>query len=76
MTEPTPLVVALAPRQLAVLTELVKDGASNIQIARRLYVSEDTVKTHLRTIMARCGVGSRTELVVAVLTGRVIITHA
>jgi DNA-binding NarL/FixJ family response regulator len=55
-------------RVLAKLTErqtslmlLLRDGLTNHQIARRMHVSEGTVRTHLNNIFARLSVGSRTE---------------
>ena len=49
---------ALTSRQLEVL-ELVVEGLSNAQIARRLFVSESTVKQHLRGAYKTLGVKSR-----------------
>ncbi len=51
---------SLSRRQREVL-ELLADGASNDEIARRLYISLNTVKFHVRTIYARLGVRSRLE---------------
>jgi len=52
--------VKLSPTQKRVL-ELVVAGNSNAGIARRLGVSEGTVKTHLSNIYARLEVSSRVE---------------
>lgn len=51
---------ALTARQREIL-ELVVDGLSNAQIARQLYLSESTVKQHLRAAYKLLGVKSRTE---------------
>ncbi len=40
---------------------LVKDGLQNKQIARRLEISERTVKSHLTSAFARIGVADRTQ---------------
>jgi len=40
---------------------LVADGLANKQIARRLGISEKTVKAHLSSVFQRLGVASRTE---------------
>lgn len=53
---------ALTAREIEVL-EQVSRGASNKQIARDLYVSEATVKTHLLHIFGKLGVDDRTAAV-------------
>jgi DNA-binding NarL/FixJ family response regulator len=50
----------LSLRQLEVL-ELLALGASNGEIARRLYISPNTVKFHVREIYTRLGVHNRVE---------------
>lgn len=51
---------ALTAREIAVL-ELVAKGMSNKEIGATLFLSEDTIKTHLRHVYAKLGVGDRTE---------------
>lgn len=53
--------VDLSPREREVV-RLVTDGLTNGEIARRLGISEDTVKKHVSRSMARLGVRNRTEL--------------
>lgn len=55
---------ALTNRETEVLT-LVADGLSNQAIARRLFLTEGTVKSHLVRIFAKLGVDSRTAAVAA-----------
>ena len=50
----------LTPREEEVLS-LVGEGLANKQIARRLGISEKTVKAHLTNVFQRIGVESRTE---------------
>ena len=50
----------LTGREQEVL-DLVGEGLANKQIARRLGISEKTVKAHLTSIFQRIGVDSRTE---------------
>ena len=52
----------LSERELDVL-RLVADGASNKEVARALFVSEATVKTHLNHAFGKLGVDSRTAAV-------------
>ena len=40
---------------------LVASGLTNREIAGRLYLAESTVKTHIASILAKLGVGSRAE---------------
>ena len=50
----------LTPRELEVL-ELVVDGYSNAQLARILWVTEETVKFHLSNVYQKLEVTNRTE---------------
>jgi RNA polymerase sigma factor (sigma-70 family) len=56
----------LSPREKEVLL-LVCSGLSNAEIAERLMVAVSTVKTHVANVLAKLGVGSRTEAVSLVL---------
>jgi DNA-binding NarL/FixJ family response regulator len=60
---------ALSDREISVL-RFVAAGKANKEIARELFVSEDTVKAHLKSIFAKLYVGDRTQAVtVAVKRG-------
>lgn len=52
----------LTPREIQVL-EAVAAGFSNREIARRMFLSEGTVKTHLTNTFGKLGVRSRTAAV-------------
>lgn len=55
-----PQTVALTPREREVL-DLVATGLANKQIARRLGISERTVKAHLTSVFQQLGVTDRTQ---------------
>jgi DNA-binding NarL/FixJ family response regulator len=67
----TPPGLALSPRELEVLA-LVADGRPNKEIARSLFISETTVKTHLVHIFTKLGVDDRTAAVTVALERGVI----
>ena len=57
------VVEPLTPRELDVL-QLLAEGAANKEIARRLEISEHTVKYHVNAILGKLSAQSRTEAVV------------
>lgn len=57
---PAPATAVLSDRQREVLEHLSL-GRSNDEIARRLFISRNTVKFHLREIYVRLGVRNRVE---------------
>jgi two-component system, NarL family, response regulator LiaR len=56
----------LTPREMDVL-RLLAQGQSNKGIARSLHLVEETVKSHVRHILAKLGVQSRTQAVLAAI---------
>jgi DNA-binding NarL/FixJ family response regulator len=56
----------LSPRELEVLL-LLSRGRENKQIARKLGISEATVKTHIKALFGRLGARSRAEAVATAL---------
>jgi DNA-binding NarL/FixJ family response regulator len=54
----------LSPREREVL-DLLVDGLAIAQIARRLYISESTAKTHVANIYEKLGAGNRAQAVMA-----------
>ena len=55
---------SLTPTEVEVV-RLVTDGLTNPEIAARLFMSRNTVKTHLSHVYAKLGVTNRTELATA-----------
>ncbi len=56
--------VSLSAREIEVL-RLVARGASNAEVARRLHITDATVKSHLAHVFSKLGVSSRTAAVSA-----------
>lgn len=54
--------VSLSAREIEVLW-LVAEGASNVDVAARLHITDATVKSHLVHVFSKLGVGSRTAAV-------------
>jgi len=53
---------SLTDRQVQVLREVAR-GATNAEIAAKLFLSEETVKTHVRHLLAALGARSRAHAV-------------
>ncbi len=56
----------LSPREMDVLRLLAR-GQSNKEIARTLHLAEETIKDHVRHILAKLSVQSRTQAVLAAI---------
>jgi DNA-binding NarL/FixJ family response regulator len=66
---PTP--ARLTEREHEVL-KLIVDGCENAEIAERLYISQSTVKSHVRAILAKLGVNTRLQAAVHAVRSRMI----
>jgi two-component system nitrate/nitrite response regulator NarL len=64
----------LTPREREVLALLV-EGSDNAQIARRLSVSANTVRTHVQSILTKLGVRSRLQAAAFAVRHRVVAVN-
>ncbi|MDQ0871175.1 DNA-binding NarL/FixJ family response regulator [Arthrobacter sp. V1I9] len=71
-TAPDPLLADLTPRETEML-QAMAEGLSNAEIAHRYFLSEATVKTHVRRILTKLHLRDRVQAVVyAYETGLVV----
>jgi len=71
---PSGAVVALTKAERRVL-ELLARGQSNQEIGRALYVSNDTIKSHVSNILGKLGVPSRAKAAVAARALGLVAEH-
>lgn len=66
-------VIRVTEREAQVAYALIYDGAPNDIIARRLGISVETVKHHVKRLSAKVETNNRTALAVAILRGDVVL---
>jgi DNA-binding NarL/FixJ family response regulator len=64
-------VASLTDREREILT-LLASGFSNAELAKHLYLSEPTIKTHLTSIFRKLGVRDRVQAVIAAYEARLV----